>query len=423
MGIITGLFKIYKDIRIMKGFRLSLYALAVGTLLSSSLAHAAAFQLYEVGAPINGTATVGQAAETKDASIAYYNPAGMTHIQGTQFLLGAQNTLQYTNFSPNASTTIAGSNGANAGGLLPGLGAFFVYGATPSLKLGLSLTTPYGGALSYQNHWVGRYNVQQMMFYTVNLNPSIAYQINRWASVGAGISVEYANLYQTVAIPVSASPPFDGQATLKLDSAAPGANLGMLFTPSPNTNIGIAYRTQIIHNLRGNTNFANIATTPSTTSRMVMPSNIIASITQNVSPKATLLGEVGWANWSSMRNMVITIQGITADIPQDWSNTYRLGVGGQYKATPDFLLQAGVSYDSSPTSSSKRLPVLPMDRQIRVGLGIEYAMVRAATLGLSYEYINLGSAPINNTNAIGTLSGNYSRNYTNVFQASVNIGC
>lgn len=406
----------------MKGFRLSLFSLAVGSLLSSSLANAAAFQLYEVGAPVVGAAAVGQTT-LNDPSTAYFNPASMVQVQGTQFMLGSQAILQYTNFSPNPGTTITGGNGGSAGGLLPGVSGFFVHTINPKLKAGVSLTMPYGGALSYDNFWVGRYVVQQMVLYTLNLNPSLAYQINDWASVGGGIVIEYANLYQTVAIPISSSPAVDGQGTLKLDNTSPGINLGALFTPAPNTKIGIAYRSQIIHNLRGSTSFANITTTPGTSTKLVMPANIIASIAQNITPKVTLLGEAGWANWSSMRNSVIFIDGYSLSTPQDWNDTYRLGIAGRYQFTSDFLGQAGISYDSSPTSASKRLPDLPMDRQIRVGAGIEYMMVRAATLGLSYEYMNLGKASINNTSAAGVLSGNYSRNYANVFQASISIGC
>ena len=33
-----------------------------------------------------------------------------------------------------------------------------------------------------------------MVFYTLNLNPAIAYQVNNWLSIGGGIAIEYANL-------------------------------------------------------------------------------------------------------------------------------------------------------------------------------------------------------------------------------------
>lgn len=402
------------------GYR-SRLAVGLAAMCVSQFATAAAFQFYELGTPINGTAGVGQAAVASDASTSYYNPAGMIELPNSQFMLGAQSTLAYTNFSPNSSNTISGNNGSNAGGLLPGADAYFVYNHSPRLKFGASLTVPYGGSLNYDNHWVGRYNVQQMLLYTLNFNPALAYQVNDWVSLGAGIAIEYANLYQTVALPISTL--VDGQATVKVDNTSPGFNLGVLLTPSKSTKVGVAYRSQIIHNLRGNISFMNIGETPSATTKLVMPANVIASISQHVNDKLTLLGELGWANWSTMVDTIVNVKNYSAVTPQNWHDTYRVGLGGRYLVTPSFTFQAGASFDSSPTSSSKRLPDLPMDRQIRLGLGMLYDITKMVNLGLSYEYINLGNASINNTSSDGVLSGSYERNNANVFQASLNVIC
>jgi long-subunit fatty acid transport protein len=62
-----------------------------------------------------------------------------------------------------------------------------------------------------------------------------------------------------------------------------------------------------------------------------------------------------------------------------------------------------------------------MDRQIRVGAGFVYSVLKATDLGFSYEYVNMGRANINNNSAYGALVGSYSRNNMNVFQASVNV--
>ena len=337
-------------------------------------------------------------------------------------MLGSQLALEYTNFSPNSSTTFTGNNGGSAGGLIPGANVFYVYNYSPRLKFGASFTAPYGGALSYDNHWVGRYEVQQMMLYTLNLNPAVSYKINNWASLGAGFSIEYANLYQTVALPISSAPPVDGQATLKLDNTSPGFNLGVLLTPQRQTKIGVAYRSQIIHKLRGNATFMNISSAPSASTKLVTPSNVIASISQDVTNHFTILGELGWANWSSMVDTIVTVNGFSAATPQNWHDTYRVGLGGQYKFTPAFMLQAGGSFDSSPTSSSLRSAALPMDRQIRLGVGMQYAFIKAIKMGLSYEYINLGNASISTTTN-KVLAGSYSRNYLNIAQLSLNIDC
>jgi long-chain fatty acid transport protein len=391
------------------------------TLLCTQLTYAGAFQLYELGTPLNGTAGVGQAVIASDASTSYFNPAGMAHLTASQGMLGSQMTIPFTNFSPNNATTINGNNGSNAGIFTPGLDAFYVYNYSPKFKIGMSLTTPYGGALDYNTHWVGRYNVQQMTYFTLNLNPALALQVNKWLALGAGVSIEYAYLNQSVALRLT--PLLDGQVHVNVSNTSPGYNLGVLMTPTDATKIGIAFRSQIVHSLTGNIDFLNLDVTPNAHTRIVNPGNVIASISQAMTNQITLLGELGWANWSSMVNSIVTVDGFSAVTPLNWHDTYRIGLGGQYRFLSGILAQTGVSYDSSPTSSSKRLPNLPMDRQIRVGAGVLYPIVKAVVLGVSYEYMNLGNARISSQSSVGHLAGSYSRNYANFLQLSLNVSC
>jgi len=284
----------------------------------------------------------------------------------------------------------------------------------------VSLTSPYGGMLNYSDGWVGRYVIQFAEFYTINLNPSIAYRVNDWLSVGAGAAIEYMNLQETVALPILPYFIVDGQVRMSLASFAPGYNLGVMLTPYQSTRIGLAYRSQIIHNLHGNSTFLRIGVTPNTSTRMVMPKNLILSFSQKIN-QFTLLGELGWANWASMHNTILNVANYSIVAPEDWNNTYRVGLAGQYNVNPCLLLQAGASYDSSPTNESHRLPDLPMDRQVRIGAGVMVKLIREATLGVSYEYINFGRASIDNVSRIGSLIGSYSRNYANTVQVSLNV--
>jgi len=403
----------------MRHLRLSLLTICLGTSLLSNVANAAAFQLYEQGTPIIGTAAVGQAANTSDASTAYFNPAGMAALPSSEFMLGSQMIFPNTHFSPNTANTISGGSGGNAGTLTPGMSMYYVYSYAPRLKLGVALTSPYGGSLTYDDGWVGRYNVQNAFFYTINLNPSLALQVNKWLAVGAGVSVEYMSLQQTTALPLI--PLVDGQINVKVTDYAPGANFGVMLTPSKATTVGIAYRSQITHDMHGNITFLRITDQPNTSTKMVMPQNVIASWTQDLSDRFTLLTELGWSNWSSMKNTTLNVAGYSVVTPLNWNDTYRVGLGGKFKVTPAFVLQAGASYDSSPTSTANRLPVLPMDRQVRLGVGFLYTMHKIVKLGMSYEYWNLGNAPIHNTSSAGVLAGSYSTNFANTLQASINV--
>jgi long-chain fatty acid transport protein len=53
--------------------------------------------------------------------------------------------------------------------------------------------------------------------------------------------------------------------------------------------------------------------------------------------------------------------------------------------------------------NSDRSIVLPLDRQYRYALGTQYELRKDLTLGAAYEYMDAGSAPVNQTG--GALKG------------------
>jgi long-chain fatty acid transport protein len=110
-----------------------------------------------MGTPDLGTAAAGRAALAEDAATAFGNRAGMTRLQTSQILLGAQAGYGITRFDRNTQTTVRGGNGGNASGFAPGAGAYGVYSVTPDLKVGLTLGSNFGGDLRYQSNWSGRY--------------------------------------------------------------------------------------------------------------------------------------------------------------------------------------------------------------------------------------------------------------------------
>ncbi len=77
--------------------------------------------------------------------------------------------------------------------------------------------------------------------------------------------------------------------------------------------------------------------------------------------------------------------------------------------------EPGISYASSPVRKSNRLAAFPLDRQVRYGVGARYHIDETTTVGVSYEYLDLGSSKLTNTNpAIAkpgdTISGDFHRN-------------
>jgi long-chain fatty acid transport protein len=385
--------------------------------------NAAAFQLYELGTPIMGTAAVGQAAAITDASTAYFNPAAMTLLPTSEFMLGGQLIVPQIHFQANSANTIAGNNGGGAGLLATGIGTFYVRKFSPNLYLGASFSLPAVGVLDYNDGWVGRYAVQNVSFLAMGFNPVIAYKVNDNFSIGGGVTIYYSQLDETIAIPFP--PPLaDGQIEAdSLNDVATQFNMGFLITlPKSQTRIGVAYRSKVTFNLQGTTRFLRLPVTPTISSQIILPHNVIVSLYQPITNKFAIVADGGWAKWSDMQSTPIQIGGlVSVAIPRNWKNTWRAGIGGQYYLTHALMVQSGVSFDSSPTNAMFRLPDLPMDKQLRIATGLVLHVNDKISLASSYEYADFGKAAINDVRAFpGTLAGNYSVNRNHFIQISIN---
>src|ERR1700722_18130097 len=174
--------------------------IAVLLIVCPRPARAAGLSLYETGAPDLGTAQAGQAALAQDASTAGSNPAGMTLLDRTQLLVAAGAMLPTFNFHPGAQTATGGTGGGNAGVFFPVGGSFFVYKLSDRWRLGGSAGSNFGLAVDYGQHWAGRYYLTESSLITGQVNPSIAYRVNRWLSVGAGFSIVGARLFDKAKI-------------------------------------------------------------------------------------------------------------------------------------------------------------------------------------------------------------------------------
>ncbi|MEA3274402.1 MAG: outer membrane protein transport protein [Pseudomonadota bacterium] len=118
---------------------------------------------FSIDAPRLAAAIIARA---QDASTVLTNPAGMTRLEGTQFLASGQIDYGRTEFSlgPGTSPGLGTGDGGNAfgsGGWFLGGGGFLSYSLSPDLKLGFAATGNFGAPLDYGDDWAGRYYVQK----------------------------------------------------------------------------------------------------------------------------------------------------------------------------------------------------------------------------------------------------------------------
>jgi len=388
----------------------SLRYLSVGILfalfLVPKMALASGLTAYEQGQPSIGTASVGQAAYAEDASIAYFNPAGMTHLERSELELGSQLQIYTAKFKTDGSVTnpYTGSNGGNAGMIIPGGGLYYVQKLFDGrAAAGLALNAPAGFGLRYEHGWKGRYLIQEATVAVANINPSVAYKITDWLSVGAGLSVYYALAKEEMAINNPGLNNPDGTLKITATDWRVGYNLGVLLEPRKGTRVGVAYRSQADFNLKGKAKTEGIGTFlsnrglsghPNMDISLPIARSITVSGYQDLNAQWAVLCDVGWQDWSAFNHQTIKTPRTEQSINEDWKDTYRLGLGAHYRPIQKLLLKAGFSYDSDPTSLANRLPNMPVAEQWRYATGLDYDLNKNMVISLNYEFIDLGRARI-----------------------------
>jgi long-chain fatty acid transport protein len=393
--------------------------------------------LYETGAPDLGTASAGRAAMAADASTAATNPAGMTLLDRSQLLGAAGALLPSTNFDVAPQTTTAGGGGGNAGVFLPLGGFFYVYRLSERVRLGVAAYSRFAAAFNYGKQWAGRYYVTQEPLITGQINPSICYRVNDWLSVGAGFSFSVGRLLFQSKINNNLQPsmhrPDAGLAFESWDEAF-GGNVGVLLKPLDKLRIGLTYQSPVDYKFGFRPHLTGLGPLLLRLRTRIggtkidipieVPQQVMLSGLYNVTSYWSLLGNVGWQNWSAFGQFPVGISSVkqrTVSVNLNFSDTFQIAIGQQFRFGEKWLWSAGFAYDSSPVSRANRVPSLPIDRQLRYGTGIQYQINRDITTGVAWEFMDAGPAPYSARRGplAGTLQGHYSSDYLNFVALNV----
>jgi long-chain fatty acid transport protein len=406
-------------------------------ILSNASVQASGLWLYEQGTPDLGTAAAGRAAMAKDASTAFGNPAGMTRLQGSQLTVGAQTLFPQIKFNADDSS-FGGGNGGNAGYFTPTANVSYVHSLTSDFKLGVSTGSYFGLGLDYDDDWAGRYYFLEGEFLTFGVNPVAAYRINKYFSVGGGISMIVSEYNAKTALRNLEPGSSDGKLKFGDTDVGFGGNAGVLISASEGTRFGITYRSKVDLEYKDKPDLngvgpllqaaLNLTGLAGSTVKldMELPQAVLASAYHELTDKLAIMGNIGWQNWSSFGNIDVSIDSDTStSATQDlgYDDTWHFALGAQYQIAEPWLLSIGAAYDTSPADSAKkRTPALPFDRQYRLATGLQYELNSDVTLGAAYEYLDLGDANIDRTGGIlrGDLKGKYKKNHIHFISFNLN---
>jgi len=437
----------------------TLISTAVLTLLTGVTAHAGGFSLYtESNGYSVGNFGAGVAAEAKDASTTWYNPAGLALIRDEQIVFGGvgvfpkadlTGTSSFNFTNPLTGTVFRFPSSYN--NLSVGRDAFVPSGyfAMPlgeNATFGIGLLAPFGLATEVGRSQALRYAATFSELLTFNLTPAIGGKVTENLSVGAGIDLQYSKVKfnSILGNPVlgSLQPPtfsplqFDSLSYNKGQSTAVGFHAGVLGMFNDNhTRIGLNYQSKMKHKFNGYSRLSGPLAGPTgvipttvwntnlTSNRIEFPEVVTLSAYQDVHPRVALLGSVVYTGWHVLRNIqlnnvVLGSPGGFATPPapsqpfianststENYDNVWRFAIGANVKVNEKALIRFGGGYDATPTQNRFRTVRLPDADRWALSIGGHYQANPNFGIDLGYTYLWADSDPtINKTTAAGAAS-------------------
>ena len=412
-------------------------------------AHASGYALKEQSPTAQGNAFAGATAGADDVTYMFFNPAALgwvdkVAVAATTTLVAPKSELKNASGSTAFGTPISGRTGEDdisSDAVIP---AFYAAVPLPAgLRAGLGVNVPYGLETNYSSAWVGRYHAIKSDLKTININPALAWRPVDWFSAGVGFQAQYADgtlsnaidfgtIGAAARIPGAIPAGQDGFARLNGDDWAYGWNAGAIVEPLAGTRLGVSYRSEVDHTLRGDVDFsgdsAGIAdilrgatgafTDTDADLSLTTPATLSFGVHQELTERVALMAEAQWTDWSVFDQLTIKFDNPNQPdsvTEEEWEDTWFFAVGATFKATDEVTLRAGVAYDQSPVKDEFRTPRIPDGDRRWLSLGAGWQPLAWLNLDAAFTYIDVEDTQVS-LSAAGTgneARGNLDADYDN----------
>lgn len=433
----------------------SLFLALVGAIYAPAvLASGYHFGTQSVSAQSTANAS---AAEAADASTIYYNAAGMTKLQGTNFSINANfvaPSAKYSNANasyPDGSPISGQTSGKISKNVVVVPHLYATHQLSDNWTLGLGVYVPFATETEYQRDSVLRYNVNKTGLTAIDINPTVAFKINDNHSIAAGILAQYAtaelrqfaNLGRLGGLPNGV----DGYAEVEGDDWGFGYTLSYLWDVNGDVRLGANFRSKVSHDLRDEAKWqtahpayadptllgairgAGYAANEDAHVDIETPESLSLHGMFKVNHQWTAFGDVTWTRHSRFDTLQINYENVKAVanaagqetgcanssctavlsdktvLQPNWQDTYKVGIGAAYQYSEPLELRFGVAYDQSPVKSADyRLSTIPDNDRIWLSVGAKYDINAHSSLNFAYSYIHIKNAKANVNGWCGSLN-------------------
>jgi long-chain fatty acid transport protein len=384
-------------------------------VFTASVVWCAGFALYENSS--RGTGICGAfVARADDTSAVFYNPSGITQLEGRHITNGV-NT--YTGF-----TEIHYPGGRESAKektwIVPNF--YLSQQVTDKMWVGIGAFAPYGLGNKYRENWYGRYNMYHAEIAAMELNPNVAIKVNDSFSFAFGISHQSFDILSKRKISVknsmiqglmlqgytqenaqieyekSFASVFDLMKDIdqevSVERTAYRCNLSFRYQINDKISVGANYRSKVSYTLTGDAEYNDLpALTNSSLDDFIsqltstfsncktkidvsLPDIIAFGVGYHVNDKLTVEVDIVHTRWSTYDKITYHFENGLGDLEDKtgWKDVNCYRFGAEYQVNDDLVARVGYLYDESPLDDNYIDFALPgNDRHlITSGFGFKY---------------------------------------------------
>ncbi|EAX5650151.1 fatty acid transporter [Salmonella enterica] len=384
--------------------------ICLGLFISQS-SHASALYFYEIGTEDTALAGAGQAARAQDASTIVTNPAGMTRLPDHMFTGGLQA------MDGDISYKLDDESGRQSPGdimrFFPNASTFYTQKLNDDLYAGIGLYGNYGLGIDFGD-WAGDRLIKKSTMVAMTLSPSVAYKLSDRVSVGGSVNVNYGFLSLTRNVGGDDEKEKDHDWALSY-------RLGLLMELTDQTRAGITWtsKTEYDFNIDAKARFPNLPNVEydlPISAQVRAPQQIMLSLVHDLNKEWSVMGDLGWQDWSLFGSPRVSIAGQDIDRKNRLKDSWHAALGMQYRPTEQWRLNAGVAFDSTVYKSQSDVALsLPTGDEWRFATGAQYQMTPQSNIGFAVSYLHMQSSRVQSPEQF---KGSYDNPY--LWFASVN---
>lgn len=348
-------------------------------------------------------------------SAIYYNPAGITQLEGVNVRGGLYLVSPGVTYeTPSGAKTHANSD------FKPVPQFYGVYSPQElPLSFGLGLYAPYGLALDWGQNPPFATEAKKGNLTYLTINPVVAWKILPTLSVAIGPTINYseADFQQAIGF-------FPGdQFKLTGNGWDYGFNAGIRWQPIEQLAFGVNYRyatTVEYHGTAETTPSPPLPASTAASASIHFPQFVVGGVSYRPTKNWNFEFDIDWADWDSVRS--IPIQGTALGnltLPLNYRSSFMYEFGVTRQLGKGYFLSVGYFYSENSSPDQNFNPIIP-DANLHLGsLGLGYKGKRWDWTG-AYQFGYNPSREVTGDQSYPLANGTY-RQFNNAFNLAVTL--